>query len=193
MAPTPAGGHTKKDALDVSELRLKKLADANAMPSYLDTNALTLNTKCPLCMPTFWLHSVRHGKSLQNVGCRICGAPWLFLVSGQLKVHDARQPIQRSYPMSQMEETKATPMNQTNESQKPSSTCGSSDCTRPKPSSAPMSSGSKQPLRPTSAPTKRVGHTNMLGNRNLPRLNSHSLVSFAITSNALQTVARERA
>ena len=34
---------------------------------------------------------------------------------------------------------------------------------------------------------------NILGNRNLPWLNSSSFASFAITSNALQTVARGRA
>ena len=34
---------------------------------------------------------------------------------------------------------------------------------------------------------------NILGNRNLPCLNSSSLASFAITSKALQTVARGRA
>ena len=130
IPPSPPLPTQNKNAvgLDPTNTADEHPADANAMLSCLASNALNLNTKCPVCMATFWLHSVSPDKSLQKTGCRICGPPWLFLLSGLQKVHDARLTIQRSNQMSEMEETKVTPMNQTNESPKTSSACGSSDC-----------------------------------------------------------------
>ena len=43
-------------------------ADSKAMPSCLDSNALNLNTKWAVGLATFWLHSVRPDKSLQENG-----------------------------------------------------------------------------------------------------------------------------
>ena len=89
--------------------------------------------------------------------------PWLFKQSGKIL------KIERCNQQNQSEETQVTIMFRNNEKPRPSSAFGTSVGKRPKPSSAPMSSGSSQKPSPTADPTEgdcAKTHVEKKGNQN---------------------------